>query len=269
MAPRVKRDSRCRGPHRDRRSPVHGSRGRHAMTRYAIGRDRHWSALLAAIALALATGCSNDSGVQAPDVAQTTNGPVKAVDRLGMRSYFAIPYAASPLGELRWAAPASPASWTTPLENTQSAKPCLQTSASPFRLANGQEDCLYLDVHAPAGKGPFPVMVWIHGGAFNTGGTVTYSDPSPLVSKGVVVVNIAYRLGAMGFLGHPALRASDGSVGNYGIMDQQAALRWVQDNIGAFAGDKKNVTIFGESAGAFSVLTHLASPLSSGLFHKA
>src|SRR6185369_7826017 len=97
-------------------------------------------------------------------------------------------------------------------------------------------------VHAPTGPGPFPVMVWIHGGAFNTGGVVTYADPSPLVAKGAVVVTIAYRMGAMGFLGHPALRATNGSNGNYGVMDQQAALRWVRDNIANFAGDKNNVT---------------------------
>ncbi|HZY18167.1 MAG TPA: carboxylesterase family protein [Ramlibacter sp.] len=218
----------------------------------------------------------NGHGARAPVVAVTDKGPVRGVDRLGMRSYFGIPYAAPPVGDLRWAPPAQPARWRGLLDNTASSAPCLQTSASPFRLAGGQEDCLYLDVHAPTGgHGPFPVMVWFHGGAFNTGGTATYADPSPLVSKGVVVVNVAYRLGAMGFLGHPALRATGaggvppGSVGNYGILDQQAALRWVKANIAAFAGDARNVTLFGESAGGFSVMTHLASPLSAGLFHKA
>ena len=225
--------------------------------------------LFAVAALAAGNACGSSSpAVRAPDVAQTAGGPVQASDGNGMRNYFAIPYAAAPVGEKRWTAPAPAAKWTTPLANTKSAAPCLQTSASPFRLQNGQEDCLYLDVHAPLTEGPFPVMVWIHGGAFNTGGAVTYADASPLVSKGVIVVTIAYRMGAMGFLGHPALRA-DGSVGNYGIMDQQAALHWVQDNIQAFGGDKDNVTIFGESAGGFSVLTHIASPLSKGLFHKA
>src|SRR5438874_1581318 len=111
-------------------------------------------------------------------------------------------------------------------------------------------------------------MVNFHGGNFVTGGAVQYADPSPLVSKGVIVVNVAYRIGAMGFLAHPAL-AQDGAAGNYGIMDQQAALHWVQDNIGHFAGDKNNVTIFGESAGGFSVMAHLASPGSKGLFVKA
>lgn len=229
--------------------------------------------LLAGVVVALAlTACggsgSGSNPSKAPDVALTANGSVQAVDRLGMRSYFGIPFAAPPVGNLRWMPPA-PAPQFTVLANNQSAAPCLQTGTSSFKLPNAKEDCLYLDVHAPTGDGPFPVMVWIHGGAFNTGGAVTYADPSPLVSNGVIVVNIAYRMGAMGFLGHPALKDSNGSVGNYGIMDQQAALRWVQENIGAFGGDRSNVTIFGESAGGFSVMTHLASPLSRGLFSKA
>ena len=220
--------------------------------------------------LALAAcGFNNASKpVSPPNIAVTDAGEVKAIDRLGMRSYFAIPFAAPPVGDLRWTAPAPAPKWTSRLEKTASAAPCLQTSASPFRLSGDSEDCLYLDVHAPTGTGPFPVMVNLHGGAFNTGGTSVYADPSPLVSKGVIVVNIAYRLGAMGFLAHPAL-AVNGAAGNYGIMDQQAGLKWVQDNIVHFAGDKNNVTVFGESAGGFSVMTHLASPGSKGLFNKA
>jgi para-nitrobenzyl esterase len=227
-------------------------------------------ALLAASLAALLTACggSSDNPNKAPDVAVTTLGEVKAVDRLGMRSYFAIPFAAPPVGDLRWMPPASAQKWTTRLEKTTSAAPCLQTSDSPFRLPGDSEDCLYLDVHAPTGEGPFPVMVNLHGGAFNTGGPVVYADPSPLVSKGVIVVNVAYRLGAMGFLAHPAL-AVNGAAGNYGIMDQQAGLKWVQDNIASFGGDKNNVTVFGESAGGFSVMVHLASPGSKGLFQKA
>ena len=231
---------------------------------------RHVKTLLASSIALLLASCGGDDGdpTSAMDVVRTAGGEVKAVDRLGMRSYFAIPFAAPPVGERRWTAPAAPQAWTTPLANTKSAAPCLQTSASPFRLAGDSEDCLYLDVHAPTGPGPFPVMVNLHGGAFNTGGTSVYADPSPLVTKGVIVVNVAYRLGAMGFLAHPTL-AADGAAGNYGIMDQQAALKWVQDNIVQFAGDKNNVTLFGESAGGFSVMTHLAAPGSKGLFSKA
>lgn len=241
-------------------------------TRHAViprlHRLRLWLASGLFLVLAACGFIDGEKPSSAPDVAITANGEVEAIDRLGMRSYFAIPFAAPPVGDLRWAEPAPPAKWTTTLKKTQSAAPCLQTSASPFRLAGDSEDCLYLDVHAPKGAGPFPVMVNLHGGAFNTGGTSVYADPSPLVTKGVIVVNVAYRLGAMGFLAHPAL-AANGAAGNYGIMDQQAALRWVQDNIVHFAGDKKNVTVFGESAGGFSVMTHLASPGSKGLFSKA
>jgi len=228
--------------------------------------------LLPSAVLVLLAACggsdSHDDAVVAPDVARIANGEVKAIDRLGMRSYFAIPYALPPTGERRWTAPAPAQPWSARLEKTVSASPCLQTSNSPFRLANDSEDCLYLDVHAPSAHGPFPVMVNFHGGNFVTGGTVQYADPSPLVGKGVIVVNVGYRLGAMGLLAHPAL-AQDGAAGNYAIMDQQLALHWVQDNITQFGGDRNNVTIFGESAGGFSVMAHLASPGSEGLFAKA
>ena len=187
-----------------------------------------------------------------------------------MLSWYAIPFAAPPVGDLRWRAPQPAASWKTPIAASKTAAPCLQTGPeSPFRARAESEDCLYLDVHAPAGKGPYPVMVWIHGGAFTTGDASTYAEAGPLVSRGVIVVAIHYRLGAMGFLAHPALRDSNGSAGDYGIMDQQAALKWVRANISRFGGDARNVTLFGESAGGFSVLTHLASPLSKGLFDKA
>ena len=226
------------------------------------------SILAGALALTLA-----GAATAAPSLVQTAGGPVQATARGAMTSWFAIPFAAPPVGDLRWRAPAPAPAWTAPLARTASAPPCLQTGRTPFRSAGEREDCLYLDIHAPSaapGDGrPLPVMVWIHGGAFTTGGAGTYADPSPMVSKGVIVVTIAYRLGAMGFLAHPALRDAGGASGDYGMMDQQAALRWVRANIAAFGGDAHNVTIFGESAGGFSVLTHLASPLSKGLFDKA
>ena len=240
------------------------------MKKKAPNHPRHMKTVLTAGAVAVLAACGGDYSdpSSAMDVVRTAGGEVRAIDRLGMRSYFAIPFAAPPTGERRWTAPAAPQPWTTTLAATRSAAPCLQTSASPFRLSGDSEDCLYLDVHAPTGLGPFPVMVNLHGGNFHTGGTVVYADPSPLVKQGVILVNVGYRLGAMGFLAHPAL-AVEGAAGNYGIMDQQAALKWVQDNIVQFAGDKNNVTVFGESAGGFSVMTHLASPGSKGLFNKA
>jgi para-nitrobenzyl esterase len=221
-------------------------------------------------ALAALTIAPQARAADAAEVVMTAQGPVQATVRGDMRTYFAIPFAAPPVGDLRWKPPQPAAKWTATLARTKTGAACLQTGPdSPFRTRGDSEDCLYLDVHAPAGKGPFPVMVWIHGGAFTTGDASTYADPSLMVSKGVIVVAIHYRLGAMGFLAHPALRDADGSAGNYGMMDQQAALRWVKTNIGAFGGDPGNVTIFGESAGGFSVLSHLASPPSKGLFHKA
>jgi para-nitrobenzyl esterase len=137
------------------------------------------------------------------------------------------------------------------------------------RASNSSEDCLYLNVYRPTNGDELPVMVWIHGSALWLGESEDY-DPTDLVGRGVVVVTVNYRLGALGFLAHPALTAEGhGSSGNYRIMDQQAALRWVLANIAAFGGNRHNVTVFGESAGGHSVHTHLASPLSAGLFHKA
>lgn len=225
------------------------------------------SASLAALAL---IGATPSFAADAPVIVKTANGPVQATERGEMRSYFGIPFAAPPVGDLRWKAPAPAAKWTAPIARTKTAGACLQTGPEMLgRARTDSEDCLYLDVHTPKGKGPFPVMVWIHGGAFTTGDASNYAQAEPLVSKGVIVVAIHYRLGAMGFLAHPALRDADGSAGNYGMMDQQAALRWVRANISRFGGDAKNVTIFGESAGGFSVMTHLASPLSKGLFERA
>src|SRR6185369_5263077 len=153
---------------------------------------------------------------------------------------------------------------------------CAQ-GASPFGLASGSEDCLFLNVYLPNEKGfdrdsrrRRPVMVWIHGGAFILGEGDDY-DPTALVARGVVVVTINYRLGALGFLAHPALTAEspDHVSGNYGILDQIAALEWVQRNIKAFGGNPRKVTVFGESAGGISVHTVLASPRAAGLFHRA
>ncbi len=227
-------------------------------------RRSHRHSLIAGAALVLLS-----LGTASATPVKTAQGSVEAVERDGIRTFFAIPYAAPPVGDLRWAAPKPAAKWTATLTKTKSAAPCLQTGQSPFRDKSDSEDCLYLDVHTPTGKGPFPVMVWIHGGAFVNGSAVGYADPRPLVSKGVIVVAMNYRLGAMGFLAHPTMRDAEGASGNYGILDQQAALRWVKANIAAFGGDAKNVTIFGESAGGFSVMSHLASPGSAGLFQKA
>jgi para-nitrobenzyl esterase len=236
--------------------------------------------LFAAIAL-----CSMPFVVHAQEqkpLVFTFSGPVRgSVTAAGVREFLGIPYAAPPAGSLRWRPPVPHAPWFTPLEASQFAKHCPQPP-SPFGVASVTEDCLFLNVFTPDSNDffhPRPVMFWIHGGALVFGESDDY-DPTALVQDGVIVVTINYRLGALGFLAHSAFagektdpdrdRDSDAnSAGDYGLMDQQLALRWVRDNIRFFGGDPMNVTIFGESAGGLSVFSQLASPSSEGLFHKA
>jgi para-nitrobenzyl esterase len=201
-----------------------------------------------------------------------------------MNEFLGIPYAAPPVGDLRWRPPQPAAHWHGLRDATQFANHCPQV-ASPFGVASDTEDCLYLNVYTPAeheGRHDedhygyhedhhgYPVMVWIHGGALVVGESDDY-DPTKLVDRDVVVVTFNYRLGFLGFLAHPALSAetSYAGSGDYGFMDQQAAFEWVQRNIKHFGGDPDNVTIFGESAGGLSVHTQLASPGAAGLFHRA
>ena len=229
--------------------------------------------VLAAAALA-ATAAS--AAPKAPVVA-TDDGPVRGVLSGGIDRYLGIPYAAAPVGALRWSPPHPHGRWHGVRDASQFANHCPQI-AGPFGLASTTEDCLYLNVFTPArgmdgddeeSDDLRPVMVWIHGGALIVGESDDY-DPVRLVQRGVVVVTINYRLGVLGFFAHPALSAEPGHVtDNYGLMDQQAALRWVQANIARFGGDPRRVTIFGESAGGLSTHSHLASPLSAGLFQHA
>ena len=189
-----------------------------------------------------------------------------------------IPFAKPPVGDLRWRPPAPLSSWTGTRSAETFADACYQAfSEDAFVWSRGEfersEDCLYLNVWAPAEQTEsLPVMVWFHGGA-HTGGFahVPLFDGTELARKGVLVVTVNYRLGPWGFLAHPALRAESehDSSGNYGLLDKLASLRWVQNNIEAFGGDRSNVTIFGQSAGSMSVCALMASPLSNGLFHKA
>ena len=189
--------------------------------------------------------------------------------------FLGIPYAAPPVGALRWRPPQPAAHWTGVRAATRFGPHCPQYG-SPFGLASMSENCLFLNVYTPEGSsragssrsGSLPVMVWIHGGDLTAGESNDY-NPAGLVNDGVIVVTINYRLGALGFLADPALKTRNGSSGDYGLMDQQAALRWVQQNIGRFGGDPRNVTIFGESAGGLSVLAQLVSPAARGLFAKA
>lgn len=197
-----------------------------------------------------------------------------------VRVYRGIPFAAPPVGDLRWKAPQPPASWQGVRAAAEEPHACWQTqypaAASLYqaKLPPLSEDCLYLNVWttAKSAKDRLPVMVWIHGGGFTRGsGTGTAYDGEILARKGVVLVTMNYRLGVFGFFAHPGLTQESGhhASGNYGLLDQITALRWVQKNIAAFGGDPKRVTIFGESAGSWAVSGLMASPLAKGLFQRA
>lgn len=213
-------------------------------------------------------GSSSGSAAQWPeptDLSSTLSGDVRGVEQEGYFEFLGIPYAAAPIGDLRFAAPQAVAGWDEERAADAYGSACPQAGLT----SDEAEDCLYLNVFTPKTRGPHPVMVWFHGGAFVFGsGGGTYTPPR-LVAEDVVVVTVNYRLGKLGFTAHPGLTAEQGASGSYGIMDQQLALQWVQDNIKAFGGDNDNVTIFGESAGGLSVLSHLVSPASAGLFAKA
>jgi para-nitrobenzyl esterase len=242
------------------------------------------AALLAVSAVSVAaTLLTVDSGgaVASPasgganPIVRPSDGLVRGTTAGTVHEFLGIPYAAPPTGNLRWRPPAPSASWEGVRDATQFGASCPQaTMLNPF-LPPGpiSEDCLYLNVYTPTvrdrGGDGRPVLVWIHGGGLTVDGARNY-DGSKLAADGVVVVTINYRLGALGFLAHPALAARPGgAAGNYGLMDQQAALRWVQRNIAKFGGDPRNVTIAGESAGGLSVLAQLVSPGARGLFQRA
>lgn len=200
---------------------------------------------------------------------QTSTGPVCGISVNGDREWLGVPYAAPPVGALRWQPPQPHAPWTTPLQATAYGSVCAQQSGFGTVLPlQGSEDCLYLNVFRPPGPTPasgLPVMVHIHGGGFRLGNGE--GDYTLLANTGhEVIVSLNYRLGIFGFLAHSALGPNSG---DYGLQDQQAALRWVQDNIRSFGGDPHNTTIFGESAGGSSVCDQIASPTARGLFEKA
>ena len=228
-----------------------------------------------------ASGVGGTGGSRGPVarelLVQTSTGPVEGFENEGVFSYRGIPYAAPPLGELRWKPPVEPAGWTDTLATIERPNGCVQAAFNGLPIPGfvASEDCLYVNVDTPTEGTGLPVMVWIHGGGFTLGEGVQADGGTAgdLIARqtGSVVVNMNYRLGQLGFLAHAELSAEspDDASGNYGLMDQTAALRWVRDNIEVFGGDSDNVTIFGESAGAFSVCSHLVSPRSAGLFHKA
>lgn len=236
-------------------------------------------ALVAAFALPLAAS--------AQTLVTIGDGAVQGQLNDGTREFLGIPYAAPPVGSLRFAPPASPAPWGSTLDATAYPPGCAQLPTltnSDTRIEN--EDCLYLNVWTPETlpADPLPVMVWFHGGS-NTSGSISDAVPFPgyegsrlydghTLSKvgNVIVVTVNYRLNIFGFFGLSELAAEDPAYpysGNQGLLDQNKALKWVRDNIAQFGGNPSNVTIFGESAGSFDVCAHVVSPMSAGLFHKA
>ena len=224
-------------------------------------------AILLALPLAAADRVTTDKGA--------VEGTASADSKV--RIFKGIPFAAPPVGALRWKAPQPAASWTGVRKAVEFGSRCMQGhiyNDMIFRDPGPSEDCLYLNVWTPAAsvQERLPVMVWIYGGGYSAGAaSEPRQDGENLARKGVVVVSMNYRLGVFGFFVHPELaqESGHGSSGNYGLIDQVAALRWVQRNIAAFGGDPGNVTIFGESAGSFSVSALMASPLAQGLFQRA
>ncbi len=209
---------------------------------------------------------------------ETEQGKVqgKVINDGKVRAFLGMPYAAPPVGDLRWKAPQPPAKWKGVRDATNFAARCEQWPIWAdyiFLDAGPSEDCLYLNVYTPpkSGSGRLPVMVWIHGGGYTAGaGSEPRYTNSGLPLRGIVLVTINYRLGVFGFLASEDLaKESGGSAGNYGLMDAVAALKWVRANIGGFGGDANNVTIFGESAGSFAVSSLMASTDARGLFQKA
>ena len=212
----------------------------------------------------------------APNEVKIDTGRLSGMTHEGVVSFKGIPFAAPPVGDLRWRPPQAAKAWTGVRAANEYGADCAQKpfpgDAAPLGTPPA-EDCLYLNVWRPDSTAAhLPVMVWIYGGGFvNGGSSPSVYDGSQFAKRGVVFVSFNYRLGRFGFFGHPALtkESPDGPLGNYGYMDQIAALKWVERNIAAFGGDPHNVTIFGESAGGGSVLTLLTSPMAKGLFHKA
>jgi para-nitrobenzyl esterase len=251
----------------------------HRVTTVPSRAPRPLAVLAAALAVALVgctapaapTGGADGGTTGDPAVVVAPAGPLRGTATEGHRRFQAVPYAAPPVGDLRWRSPRPAPPWEGVRDATAPGSPCPQTwgpAADGRPEVTGSEDCLHLtvDTPLPAGPRPWPVMVFLHGGG--TAGQGGLYDPRRVVTQGgVVVVTVNARLGALGHLAHPAL--DDPAVGNLGLADRQAALRWVRDNIAAFGGDPGDVTLWGESAGGFAACALLASPGTAGLVHKA
>jgi para-nitrobenzyl esterase len=227
------------------------------------------------LALVLAGGVATAAVRSTSPTVNIDSGEVRGVVSGGLAIFKGIPYAAPPVGNLRWRAPQPVKAWKGIRSAAEYGNDCMQlpfpNDAAPLRT-QPREDCLYINVWAPRKRGtkPLPVMFWIYGGGFVNGGSSPAPyDGSHFAKKGVVFVSFNYRLGRLGFFAFPALSKEGGPVGNYAMMDQIAALEWVQRNIAAFGGDPHEVTIFGESAGGRSVNVLVTSPEAKGLFVRA
>ena len=239
-----------------------------------FGKQTAGALVVAGLLLGLSTMALADS-LTVKTAAGSVHG--KTINDGKVNAFLGLPYAAAPVGDLRWRAPEPAPKWKGERDASKFGAHCAQGKVFEdmiFQDGAGNEDCLFLNVYAPADAGKtskLPVMFWIHGGGYSGGGS---SEPRHngdfLPTKGVVLVTINYRLGVFGFLATADLaKEANGAAGNYGLLDMVAGLQWVKDNIAGFGGDPNNVTIFGESAGSFAVSTLMASPAAKGLFHKA
>ncbi|WP_243856949.1 carboxylesterase family protein [Paraburkholderia sp. BL6665CI2N2] len=227
--------------------------------------------------MVLLASCSGGTVTSDPTVVPVETGMVQGALSNGVDSFKGIPYAAAPVGALRWRPPQAAAAWAGIRPATSFGHDCMQLEFTGDSTPIGttpSEDCLYVNVWRPANATTkkLPVMVWIHGGCYTNGGSsVSVYDGTQFAKQGIVFVSLNYRLGRFGFFAHPALSVENPTElhGNYGYMDQIAALQWVQRNIAAFGGDPANVTVAGESAGGESVHSLITSPLAKGLFQKA
>ena len=233
----------------------------------------HTMAVILATLVALAGPACRAQSATAPQpsgVVETTAGPIQGNVVNGRGEFLGIPYAAPPVGILRWRPPQPTEPWTNPLMTTAFGKTCPQGYGKLD--PRHDESCLFLNVFTPDAKADSsakrPVMVWFHGGGLINGESNDY-DGRKLAGTGVIVVTINYRIGVLGYFAHPNIDNEGHDFADYGLMDQQFALKWVKTNIAAFGGDPHNVTLFGESAGGGSVLANLTSPASAGLFQHA
>ncbi len=235
---------------------------------------RRMKTFVAGFGLALFASLSASAVEPVVNIAQ---GSLRGETLGAISRFMGVPFALPPTGDLRWRPPTAPAAWPGVRAATSAGPACPQAAvaslAGDLRNLPQDEDCLYLNVWAPADGKRLPVMVWIYGGAYRQGASnLPLYNGAPLARQGVIVVTLNYRLGPFGFFAHPALTreaAPDAPLGNYGLMDQLAALRWVQQNIAAFGGDPARVTVFGESAGGGSILHLMTIPEARGLFAQA